>query len=320
MKNQSRHGRSTQANVLQKCRCGPAYGATTLLGKAAICGLALLALSPLVAFGQEILPEIPQEIPIPQKRPDILVAPERFGPLPQKNGVEAEPPVVHRSSCPALRAGLFEGKLAPPLRDGECGENSPVEMLSAGGVQLSGKPLVNCAMATELVSVIDTAKTLARDILKADLKSIVTGPGYECRRRNRAETGKLSEHAFANALDVVEFVLSDKRKVSVEKYWPHLPQPVAQTEGEGEGEAAAPVDNDNAKPLPPAANGNGNAKPLPPAERAETAEAKFLVGLHDAACQHFTTVLGPDANAEHHAHFHFDLGCHGRTCTYLICE
>jgi hypothetical protein len=317
MKNQSRHGSSAQANVLQKCRRGSTRGVTTLSQKAAIFGLVLLTFSPIAACGQEILPEIPQEVPIPQKRPDVLVAPERFGPLPQKSEVQTEPPIIHRNSCPALRAGLFEGKLAPPLRDGECGENSPVEMLSAGGVQLPGKPLVNCAMATELVSVIETAKTLARDILGADLKSIVTGPGYECRRRNRAETGKLSEHAFANALDVAEFVLSDKRRVSVEKYWPHLPQPVGQTEGEGEDQTP-PEGNGDAKPLPPAAN--GSAKPLPPAERAETAEAKFLVGLHDAACQRFTTVLGPDANAEHHAHFHFDLGCHGRTCTYLICE
>jgi hypothetical protein len=41
---------------------------------------------------------------------------------------------------------------------------------------------------------------------------------------------------------------------------------------------------------------------------------------HDAACTRFTTVLGPDANALHHDHFHLDLGCHGKTCTYRLCE
>jgi hypothetical protein len=41
---------------------------------------------------------------------------------------------------------------------------------------------------------------------------------------------------------------------------------------------------------------------------------------HDAACSSFTTVLGPDANSLHHDHFHLDLGCHGKTCTYRLCE
>lgn len=34
----------------------------------------------------------------------------------------------------------------------------------------------------------------------------------------------------------------------------------------------------------------------------------FLRALHDAACKRFPVVLGPDANAYHHDHFHFDMG------------
>ena len=41
---------------------------------------------------------------------------------------------------------------------------------------------------------------------------------------------------------------------------------------------------------------------------------------HDAACTYFMTVLGPDADKFHQNHFHVDLGCHGKTCTYRICE
>ena len=39
----------------------------------------------------------------------------------------------------------------------------------------------------------------------------------------------------------------------------------------------------------------------------------FLRALHQAACARFHTVLGPDANALHHDHFHFDMGG-GRYC------
>ncbi|AEQ53553.1 extensin family protein [Pelagibacterium halotolerans] len=49
-------------------------------------------------------------------------------------------------------------------------------------------------------------------------------------------------------------------------------------------------------------------------------EAKFLSFAHSAACGRFTTVLGPEANSEHEDHFHFDLGCHGQSCTARICE
>jgi len=48
--------------------------------------------------------------------------------------------------------------------------------------------------------------------------------------------------------------------------------------------------------------------------------AKFLGFAHGAACGRFTTVLGPAANADHEDHFHFDLGCHGQSCTAQICE
>lgn len=49
-------------------------------------------------------------------------------------------------------------------------------------------------------------------------------------------------------------------------------------------------------------------------------EAKFMGFAHSAACGRFTTVLGPAANAAHEDHFHFDLGCHGQSCTAQICE
>ena len=53
---------------------------------------------------------------------------------------------------------------------------------------------------------------------------------------------------------------------------------------------------------------------------ALSSEGRLLRFAHDAACAHFTTVLGPEANAEHRDHLHVDLGCHGKTCTARLCE
>lgn len=50
------------------------------------------------------------------------------------------------------------------------------------------------------------------------------------------------------------------------------------------------------------------------------ASYQMLRGLRTTACGYFSTVLGPGANAAHASHFHFDLGRHGKSASYRICE
>jgi hypothetical protein len=42
--------------------------------------------------------------------------------------------------------------------------------------------------------------------------------------------------------------------------------------------------------------------------------------LRTTACGYFTTVLGPGSNLAHATHYHFDLGVHGKSGNYRICE
>ena len=53
---------------------------------------------------------------------------------------------------------------------------------------------------------------------------------------------------------------------------------------------------------------------------AANKDYEVLNAVRHAACAYFTTVLGPGANEAHATHFHFDLGQHGKTGTYRICE
>lgn len=66
--------------------------------------------------------------------------------------------------------------------------------------------------------------------------------------------------------------------------------------------------------------GGGQRIGLPQNWDAATAEGRAMRFAHDAACGNFTTVLGPEANALHADHLHLDLGCHGRNCTWKLCE
>lgn len=43
-------------------------------------------------------------------------------------------------------------------------------------------------------------------------------------------------------------------------------------------------------------------------------ERAFLRDLHRGACERFEIVLGPEANAAHRDHFHFDMGSRGPYC------
>jgi hypothetical protein len=57
--------------------------------------------------------------------------------------------------------------------------------------------------------------------------------------------------------------------------------------------------------------------PIPPGgEEMKSAETAFLRRLHKGACGIFGTVLGPEANAAHRDHFHFDLAArkHSALC------
>ncbi len=54
--------------------------------------------------------------------------------------------------------------------------------------------------------------------------------------------------------------------------------------------------------------------------RAGGKESSFLRQVHGRACGTFTTVLGPEANAAHRNHFHFDLGKHGRSGKGKYCR
>lgn len=52
----------------------------------------------------------------------------------------------------------------------------------------------------------------------------------------------------------------------------------------------------------------------------DTPQGRFLKDIHKSACARFTTVLSPEGDEFHKSHLHVDIGCHGKSCTYLICQ
>jgi hypothetical protein len=83
---------------------------------------------------------------------------------------------------------------------------------------------VNCAFAQRLVRLEKILDEEARAILHSRVRAIVQLGTYNCRRM-AAYPDLVSEHSFANAIDIAAFVLAIGRRVEVERDWVRADQP-----------------------------------------------------------------------------------------------
>jgi hypothetical protein len=83
---------------------------------------------------------------------------------------------------------------------------------------------VNCAFAQRLVQFDKIAQEEARAVLRSRVRAIVQLGTYNCRRM-AAYPDLVSEHSFANAIDVAVFLLADGRRVDVERDWVRANEP-----------------------------------------------------------------------------------------------
>jgi hypothetical protein len=215
-----------------------------------------------------------------------------------------------------------------PLRDGECGTPAPVLLRSIGskdGVTLNPPLLINCSMVVALHRWLDEAvQPAAREAFGSPVSTLI-GSSYACRSVYNLPNGHLSQHAFANALDLPMFVLTNGRKVDFTHGWgPTQRDLIAAAKTQKTSAAALKVTSGRQKAdsrnnvavtdvvkvstsqAPKTGQREGQAT-APVVNPATTAEAKFLRLVQQRACEIFSTVLGPEANDVHRTHLHLDL-------------
>ena len=242
-----------------------------------------------------------------------------------------------RARCVELLAPITaEVAIGPAIRAGACGTPAPVVVNSVGtSVRVAMRPPVTltCSMVAALHAWLDNAvQPAARDLLGEEITAVTGATGYQCR--NRADTGRTSEHGFANAIDILGFVTRSGRELSVRDDWGPTERDLGQaddqagdeprTEPESRGSAEntkkrqpklgkrSPAASQAPSPSPRAGKGtsgfSASVQPNPAPDRADLApEQRFLKRIHREACSPFKTVLGPDANEDHLSHFHLDL-------------
>jgi len=94
-----------------------------------------------------------------------------------------------------------------------------VRLARAGNIRISNAPLLTCRMATELAEFEQgKLQSTAKRILGSEIKRIKHIGTYNCRSM-RQYKGIISQHGYANAIDVSGFILKDGRSISVAKDW-----------------------------------------------------------------------------------------------------
>lgn len=103
-----------------------------------------------------------------------------------------------------------------------CGAVRPFEMAAADGGRVTLQPaaMLRCPMIPQVEKwVRDVVGPAARYYFGVPVVEIKVAGSYSCRAMNHRVGARLSEHGYANAIDIGGFVLADGRKIMVKDGW-----------------------------------------------------------------------------------------------------
>lgn len=185
---------------------------------------------------EQAAPPSPEQTPAPKARPDKHEtktppgkqdgAAEPEGPKHVEEPAIIPTPGVHEDQA-ALEAcyhdldalGVIYSKETMINDPGVCGIEKPISVTRIlPDVTLEPTNRMRCATALALARwtkavVKPSAEALGTDV---QLTGLSHGSAYVCKLRNSADHGKISEHAFGSAIDIVTFQFSHHDPISIE--------------------------------------------------------------------------------------------------------
>lgn len=166
----------------------------------------------------------PVGLPVPRAKPvrpsrttAKATSPQRSWPKSSGNWPRSEV-LAARAACEKMLAGLdLIWRPDEPIGEpGGCGTPAPIAIAEVAQIRIDPPATVNCDFAVALNSwFTQSVQPTARKHVGASVIGVRNASSYACRRRNNAQTGKLSEHARANALDIAAFDFSKTAQATV---------------------------------------------------------------------------------------------------------
>jgi hypothetical protein len=174
-----------------------------------------------------------RKVPKPRLKPAILHQSENppaqveFPPIGNLAGWPKDVVSAERLECTERLKGLDIKfvTMAPFGQPNGCGAPAALKVSHIAGVAIVPEAELTCDMSEALHGWISSSLIpAARQNLKRQLVKINNASAYVCRRRNNAATGKLSEHAKANALDISTLGFDDGSSINIKGDWSGLKQ------------------------------------------------------------------------------------------------
>jgi hypothetical protein len=159
--------------------------------------------------------------------PDIVTPALNFPKAKFMSGWSSDVLKIERAECAQRLAGLniqYE-PLSPIGNENSCGAAAPLEVTHIAGVAIKPAGQFTCDMVEALHGWIGSSVvTAAKQYLNKRVVTINNASSYVCRRRNGLASGKLSEHAKANALDIATLAFDDGSTINIKGDWSGLRQ------------------------------------------------------------------------------------------------
>lgn len=129
---------------------------------------------------------------------------------------DAQEQTACRAELKAMGA-TFED--APAINDGKaCGIDKPVLLKALpGGVKVEPEATVRCETALQLARWMEGSvkPSIEAAISGETITGLTQASAYVCKNRNGADEGRISEHAFGNAVDIAGFTLKSGKTITI---------------------------------------------------------------------------------------------------------
>lgn len=174
----------------------------------------------------------PDRPPLPAPRVSVTAAPDyEQADLDPDNDLVVQPPApldgcaerLERAQVTFLPATLPLRKQKAAARQGRtevvaCGAEQVVTYLAGPGkIKYNGAPTLTCRMALALARFEELAQDQARRHLGQRITAFKHLGTYSCRKMVRFDF--VSEHSYANAIDIAEMVLDSGQRISVQQHF-----------------------------------------------------------------------------------------------------
>jgi hypothetical protein len=149
-------------------------------------------------------------VPLPPPKPAIPAAP----------AVAVETPHGPATGCDQRLAAIAAFVPRPSVAGpGQCGGADLVSLRAvrlADGHEIAIEPpaVLRCEMAESLAAWVRDEVAPRFAARGSALTAVRQADSYTCRNRDNAKTGRISEHAHGNALDISSFVTADRRSIA----------------------------------------------------------------------------------------------------------